>query len=213
MRAKNQTLVFVILSIILFSQFSLALTASIGNSRMILRTAPGEDIERSILVKNVNDVPVNVTFTVSGDLADTLELRDQVIYLQPGDEDKAFFTVSSESEGSYETKINVLFTPEEGNAVGLTSTVVLVAGSGEAPTNIDSEKDNSETDSAEDSEGFSLSFGGDTPSPESASGSVSFSPIIYLSISTIVLALALVGLLFYASKKTKPKKRVKGANA
>jgi len=43
-----------------------AITGSIGNARMILRVDQGDRIERSILVKNVNDVSLNIELSAGG---------------------------------------------------------------------------------------------------------------------------------------------------
>lgn len=118
-------LLFLLLELFLASSV-FAITASIGNSRMVLRAAPNEIIERSILVRNVNSVPVTINFLSSGDLKDNIKLKEESFILQPGEEKKAYFTIKSDKEGSTETKINVRFTPEEGNGVGLSSTIIII---------------------------------------------------------------------------------------
>ena len=54
-----------------------AITGSIGNARMILRVEQGDTIEKSILVKNVNDVSVDVLLEAIGDLADDIKIEDE----------------------------------------------------------------------------------------------------------------------------------------
>ena len=107
--------------------FVFSLTASIGNSRMVIRIAPGETIKKSILVKNVNDVPVNISLSVWGDLIDNIVLEESNFNLAPKDEKDFYFLIKADKEGSSETKINVIFTPEKGNSVGLSSTIIVLS--------------------------------------------------------------------------------------
>ena len=69
MRNKKILLLSFISIVIIISNILIvsALTASIGNSRMVLRLDKGETIERSILVRNVNSFPVNIELAATGD--------------------------------------------------------------------------------------------------------------------------------------------------
>ena len=116
---------FIVLSLMLANV--LAITGSIGNARMVLQAATGEEIEKSILVKNVNDVPLDINISASGDLASYVEIKDKEFTLKAGEEKKAYFTIKALKPGTTETQINVAFTPEEGKGVGLSSTVIVVA--------------------------------------------------------------------------------------
>ena len=189
---------FLILS---YLQGALALTASIGNSRMILRGDVGESFERSLLIKNVNDVPVTINFEVTGDLADNIELKEEDFILLPEQEKKAYFTVKADEEGTSETKINVKFVPEQGSSVGLSATIIVIAG--EAG---DFESNNTEEENEPANEsGFSFNLGKNKNSSSGLTGnSVSLpeiSPVMWLAISSAILVLILVILVVYASKK------------
>ena len=108
--------------------FVSAITGSIGNARMILRAETGDEIEKYVLVKNVNDVAIDVQISVSGDLAEHIDIQDESFTLEAGDEKKAYFTVDVKKSGTSESKINVQFTPVDGgNGVGLSSTVIVIA--------------------------------------------------------------------------------------
>jgi len=121
---------FSILVVIILVSNILAITGSIGNARMILRADKGDEIEKYILVKNVNDVNVDIELSASGDLEEYIDIRDDNFSLSPGDEKKAYFTIDVAKSGTSTTKINVKFTPEEGNGVGLSSTVIVIADGG-----------------------------------------------------------------------------------
>jgi hypothetical protein len=140
---------FLILALfILASSFASALTGSIGNARMILKAEAGDVIEKYVLVKNVNNESININISVSGDLADYVDLDKESFVLQPGEEKKAYFTIEAKKPGQYETKINVQFSPlETGNGVGLSSTVILnVYGKGEMPEEEEESSDGNITD-------------------------------------------------------------------
>lgn len=124
--------------LLLFVPASYALTASIGNAKMILRPTvePGKEtiIEKSIKVNNVNDIPVDIDLEVHGDLVDIVELLDESFTLQPGETRNANFIIALEYGGRYEGKIGVKFTPVGGGqGVGLSSTIIILAEGPENP--------------------------------------------------------------------------------
>src|SRR3989344_2312662 len=114
-------------TIVILSQLSWAVTASIGNSRMGLRIGIGENVERSILVRNTNDESVTVILTSSGDLAGNIKLKENSFILSPGEEKKAYFSIIANEAGTKEGRINVEFKPEEGNSAGLASVLTVIA--------------------------------------------------------------------------------------
>lgn len=130
--------VAIFLSVVMVSlliQGAYAITGSIGNSRMILHLAVGEKIEKYILVRNVNDVPVKINISVSGELAKNIELKDKSFSLNPDEERKAYFTIKPTQNGTTESNVNVAFTPQDGSGVGLVSTVIVIAnGTSMTPT-------------------------------------------------------------------------------
>jgi hypothetical protein len=126
----NKTL-FASLIIILIINVSsvLAITCSIGNSRMVLRANVGDVIEKYILVKNVNDVSVVIEMNPSGDLASYIKLKENNFTLQPGEDKKAYFELKVGKNGTTETNINIQFTPVgEKGGCGLSSTLIVLAG-------------------------------------------------------------------------------------
>ena len=196
-------LTMVLLSFLLFARAE-AITASIGNSRMVLNAETGEEVERYILIRNVNDIDANVKLSASGQLNDTIKIRDDNFTLKSGDEKKAYFTIMAKEPGTTESKILIQFTGVgDKNGVGLASTVTFVA-SGESIK--------------EDSGGF-FGFGGsknnsignsNSGKSESSNNDEGFqvSPIILLSISTSILVLIfLIMIIILSRKKTKMDKR------
>jgi len=119
---------FVILLLVFSFSFASAITGSMGNARMILRVEQGDTIEKYILVKNVNNVSLDIELTTEGDLASHVNIKDKAFRLEPGTEKRAYFEITAAEKGTTETKINVQFTPiDGGNGVGLSSTVVVIA--------------------------------------------------------------------------------------
>jgi len=219
MRTKMKSIFFLLVAAILVSlPFTSAITASIGNSRMVLRVGPGENIEKSILVRNINDVPVTIKFAVTGDLSKNVKLKDESFILQPGEEKNALFSIKADNANVTETKINVGFFPEDGNSVGLSSSIVVIADekyAGAGKLGQDSEIED---------EKFSEYNKGDKLGVKTAESAQDFDPTL-LIIMGVILTFILMVLLFYflvngkrdnvqknsgreGEKETKPKKRV-----
>ena len=123
--------------LLLLIPVSYAITASIGNARMILKPAVIEGkttiIDKSIKVNNVNDVPINITLEAQGDIVEITEIFDNSFILQPGESKNAMFRISLDYGGYYEGKIGVSFKPTEGGqGAGLSSTIIIIA---QGPTN------------------------------------------------------------------------------
>ena len=224
MTAKRLVFTLFILSIVLNSiYFASALTATVGNARMVLRMEVGETLERSILVRNVNDVPVTIELSVSGALADGIDLNEDSFDLAPGEEKKAYFTVSPEEDATTNSKINIKFIPEEGNAVGFSSAIIVIAGEGGEPTPIEDNTDNTDSEAQNDTNvqvpinqtqndkktTSGLKIGSTSVKPLSSS-SFSLTPPLILGTSTLLLAVILLGLLIYSFKVKKEVKRGRG---
>lgn len=189
----NKTILILIFALLLTSS-AYAITGSIGNARMIVTADRGESIERSVLVKNVNDVPLNISITVSGDLEKNVELDDKSFVLNANEDKKVYFTIYSDKDGMYTTKINVQFTPSSGNGVGLSSTIILKVGTG---TGNDANPDNPVNDSSNNSNPNNTN----NPSPKA------FDYRILLIASPVVLIIALIVLIFAVKLKQKKSSR------
>ncbi len=192
--------ILALILLVVFMHSALALTGSMGNSRMVLRLEKGETVEKYILVKNVNDESIIVNLSVSGDLADYVKLKEDSFILEPGTEKEARFTIKAAKSGTTETKILVLFSPiEKGNGVGLASTVIVIT---------DGDSDNSDEADEDESNNTGFSFNPKIPGIIEPGKEFSLSPMVILSISTILLAAVLVALSLYL-KKMKNRKKVR----
>src|SRR4030042_6658057 len=122
---KNKIIfIFSLLTAFILIENVLAITGSIGNAGMIIQATTGEEIEKYVLVKNVNDVPLDINLSASGELAGSVDIKDREFTLNAGEEKKAYFTIKALMPGTTETQINIAFTPEDGHGVGLSSTVI-----------------------------------------------------------------------------------------
>lgn len=187
-----------LLVVLISSTIASALTASIGNARMVLRAEVGQTLEKSVLVKNVNDVAVKISMFVSGDLQNYTKLDEKEFNLNPGDEKNAYFTIKAINPGTYETNINVQYTPETGNGVGLSSTVVLIAyGEGQMP-------DDTNNDVVDNPDNGNST--GDAANDSGSSGKFNSKIIIFL-ISTLFLFIAFGFLIFLMIKSKKRAKK------
>lgn len=195
---NKRILIILFAALIILTTMSsvLALTGSIGNSRMVLRLEQGEEIEKYILVKNVNDIPLTIELIPTGDLADEVKLKEETFILFPGEQKKAYFTITASKPGTTETRINVKFTPAEGNGVGLTSTIIIIAPGENEPENPeqDIEQNVSNTNSP--------ITGGVT-----ADNVPEISRTTILVISTLILMIALLALIIYLVNKKKNRGR------
>ena len=119
-----------LLLILILVPSALAITGEIGNARAIIsREWNGrETLERTILVRNPNDVKLDIKLEPSDEIKDIVEIVDKEFELQPGEEKNARFNLKIEREGSWSGKIHVFFIPEEGSRVVLSSTIVLSVG-------------------------------------------------------------------------------------
>lgn len=221
----KKMIIGLVIALVVFGSLPLisALTASIGNSRMVLRVNVGDSVEKSILVKNVNEIPVTIEMTSSGDLADNLVLDEETFVLQPGQEKKAGFRIDAEEAGTTETKINVKFTPEKGNSAGLSSTIIVIASENDEDEESDDFIDNFLDDDVEElndeNTSVSISSGNETVNLKGKkSGIKKENEIMLLFISSVILICALIALYFYSLHKrqgkiAKPKKNVTKSNA
>lgn len=191
--------VLVILNILCVS----AITGSIGNSKMILYPEVNgrtfTTIEKTILVKNVNNVSVNISLEIDEDGKEFLELKDSNFILAPNSEKKAEFLVKVKTEGKYFGKINVFFTPIGTKEPGivLSSSISVIAGK---------EGQYSEKNSTEENEEKNID--GDKKSNKG---------FLFMALSSLVLLIVLILMIFMIYKKKKAKmsenKKVKKKNS
>lgn len=213
--------VFIVVLLLSLVSGVYAITGSIGNARMILRPDLGDTIDRTILVKNVNDVALNIELSAVGDLADEFNIIDSEFQLAAGTEKNARFTVKITRSGTTETKINVKFSPlEKGNGVGLSSTIIIIpqgeeessggffgglfgGGSGSEEEVVEGNQENGEVSVGQNkNEGVTEEVGGVAESEEK--GGIGM--MVLGGTFTIILFVALLILLVVASKHIKKKK-------
>ncbi len=197
---KIANVIFVILLILPIAN---AITGSIGNAKAIIRTQvqPGETtvIERTLLVKNVNDVPLNITLEPDDVLKDIVELIDEKFVLQPGEEKKARFNLNIDRPGTYDGRISVFFTPQtKGNGVVLASSLVIYAsGKGDFPVEQPEENVTEIVETPEDNEtGVKISVGGEKTSSSSKNNST----LIFIIIMIVILLLIIGGAIYFLRK-------------
>lgn len=209
MKLKWTVGVFIIL--IFVSSISLihAITGSIGNARMVLRVNTGDMIKKYILVKNVNEVPVNIELIKSGNLADNIEIKDNNFTLAPGQDRKAYFTIDIREAGTSESKINVKFSPKDGgNGVGLSSTVIVIA-KGSEKSFFDFFTGSNEEENIEENQ--TVSFGLTKEKTENSEiqknqEKTSFNILILYSLITLILFIVLLSLLVYIKNRNRYKR-------
>lgn len=196
---------FIFLSSVLAS----AITGSMGNARMVLYPEVNgwtyTTLEKSILVKNVNNVPINIKLVADEEGEKFLDVIDKEFVLQAGENKKAGFIVKVKKEGTYEGKINVFFSPSDNESkepsVVLSSTIIAIAK--KAGEYNDAEIDECEDDNCDlDNNGISVGTGGVV----GVDGNKKPIGAILLSISSFILLIILISLIFVILKKKSLKK-------
>lgn len=188
--------------------FVLAITGEIGNARAIIKRewAGRETLERTILVRNSNDVKLNIKLEPSEEIKDIVDIIDKEFELQAGEEKNARYNLKIMEEGAWSGRINVFFRPEEGNSVVLSSTIILLVGdieSEEVPDEV-SEETNETTDDVisddvkegDDIDGGDVDFG-----IRGVKEDKSNIGIIFLVVLVVILVVAaIVGIIFILKK-------------
>ena len=126
----NKILTFTLISILVICLVgsSYALTANIGNARMILREKVGDTVDRSVYVKNINNVSVDISASASGDLENQTTILNPTFSLKPDEEGNINFTIKVTKAGTTDTKIDVKFSSDtQKNGVVLSSNIIIIA--------------------------------------------------------------------------------------
>lgn len=198
----KKTLVFAFAIVVLMTGIMMvsAVTGSIGNGKMVLYPEvngwTNTVIPKTILVNNVNDMPVNITLKLDSNASDFIDLVDETFILEAGESKKAEIVIKVKKEGTYEGRVNVFFKPVEGNEAGvvLSSTIVVIA---KKDTGYEEDEENSEEEQENE----------DVLNPENPGEQNKPSKLIAVwGISTLVLVIILLVLLYIWGKKRKKRK-------
>lgn len=204
--------VVVLLVLGLISSVS-AIKATIGSSQMTIKADMGDQIERSVLVKNDNEYPVDIEIFVSGDLAEHTILMDDKFSLPPEGTRKARFIIDVQKPGTTETKINVQFIPqndEDGkNGAGLSSTVTIIAEKNGWFDFRDDEEGDESDDNGDESEASDIT-GAVIVENSGDNSKITFA--LWGTLFTFILFVVVMALYSVSNKKvkTKSKKNVLG---
>ena len=91
-----------------------AITGNVENSRHVLKLDPGEIVERSFTVKNLENQDVGVKLDVEGNLKDNIRILQEEFIVEAGKDKKVKFYVSAQDSGTLDAKINVVFSSLDG---------------------------------------------------------------------------------------------------
>jgi hypothetical protein len=205
-KKKNFGLItLVLITFLIFGQvaFVSAITGSMGNARMILypevNGITNTIIEKSILVKNVNDVPITIKLEVEEDSTDFLELVDEEVTLEPGTNKRMEFQVKVKKPGKYEGKINVYFSEAEGEGPGvaLASNIIVIAKNPK-DSQIDEEPEEEQENEIDSEENDPIT--GEVTGKGEGNGTGAL-----LITTTVILIIALIALYLWSEKKQKKK--------
>lgn len=188
------------------------------------------NIQKSVTVKNRNEIPIQVEFIPDEDGEKFLDMAEENITLQPNEQGKVNFFVQVKNPGTYVGKINILFTPLEGKepGVALSSKITVIANSNQEEDDDeddenDEDEENDDGNDEEDEDGSDLEIefqenknqsasiitGGVIGVEESESENKIFIVLGIIAIILVVVLLYLFSLIKEkegSAKKNKPKK-------
>lgn len=96
------------------------------------------EIERSLEIRNENNVTMSVEFRPGGDIQDITHLDQQNITLEPKETRDVNFTVTLTEPGSYYGKIIVTYSTETSPGIALQAEIIIHAEGPETTTTIES---------------------------------------------------------------------------
>ncbi len=214
---KAAKLIYIIISVIILATAVHGLSASIGNAKAIVRvnlTEVPTILERSILVNNVNDIPVRVEIKPENSLQGIIQVEDKEFELQPDESLKARYKVVLTRPGTYQGKIFVAFAPADSTIkeqpMGLAANLAIIATAvkGVNYNENSHESANEDTISGEEknnsgnknnTEGVRVSTSGGGQKTANSNGNEK--PSVLVGIISVVVIVAIGGLIFYLLTK------------
>ncbi|MEK6820201.1 MAG: hypothetical protein AABX71_00635 [Nanoarchaeota archaeon] len=215
MKEKTRLVLLVLaaLALILLSVCSVvALTGSMGNARMILYPEVGffgTTLDKTILVKNVNNVSVNITLEASEEIADITKILDKNFILEPGEDRQARFELNIRKKQTYDGRIVVMFKSLENEkepGVALSSRIIIIPKDAQDAEETDAGDEESEEDIEEEN---LTETGEETESITGKTISIpEISPLAIFSLfTTAVLVVAFILLVLFLRRKRMKRKR------
>ena len=140
----NKKLFIIVIFCLLLTPFASAITGSIGNAKAIVTVdlSKSNILERTVLVKNVNDFAINIKLEPAEDIEFITEIIEKEFVLGPNEEKKAAYKVTIPKEGIYNGNIVVFFSPPEGGGAGVVlQSNLIIKAVGEGSGIIEDEED------------------------------------------------------------------------
>ncbi|MDD5331399.1 MAG: hypothetical protein PHE43_01070 [Candidatus Nanoarchaeia archaeon] len=205
---RKITVFILVLALLLIFPVSAKLTGQARGQAVInvdVDEGSTEVISRTVWVKNVNDIPVNVAIIAIDDIEDRTEIEEPSFILQPGQEKTVKYLLKISQPGNYYGKLNIGFSPADGskeNGVGISLAITVIAdGEGEEfvspePNTEEIPEDTEETpedttdipqeEDTTDGEGVDVFGGGQNPvTPKT---NINWPLIIFIGLLLIVIA-------------------------
>jgi len=206
--------VAVLFILLLIAGFASAITGSIGNAKMVLYPEVNgftyTKIEKSILVRNVNDEPINVNLKIDEETGKFIELLDESFVLDIGEEKDAEFIVKVRKEGTYDGKINIFFSSvneSKKTGVALSSQVIVIAKRDQGYKEANEDTKKSVTNKSKETTGSVITGSEEVKSPKTSN-----SLVLMIGSALFLLAVLLVLLVIMLKKRKKSDKRRNGIN-
>lgn len=222
---KLAKLIFVIIGVLLSVNMVFGLSASIGNAKAIIRVDLNEVptiINRTILVNNVNEIPVSVAIKPNDDIKDIIQIEDKVFDLKPDASLKAKFKIVLKRPGTYRGKILVSFYPNDttlkSQPVGMAAQLIIIASAVDGvnypnytPINETNNETNTivENNSSNNDTHVTINLGGSKPKvntttntdKKATTNTKNSSTSVIIGIITVVVIVLLGGIIFFVLMK------------
>lgn len=116
-------LILVIFSLILFNSVS-AILGYLRPAIMIIRLNTTDTVERSLTVKNVNNVSIAVNSSISGNISEVITIKNPTFEILPNETKTIDFITKTDKPGVYSGQVVVAYNNEQ---IQLASDITVVA--------------------------------------------------------------------------------------
>ncbi|MDI6826211.1 MAG: hypothetical protein QMD36_03395 [Candidatus Aenigmarchaeota archaeon] len=118
--------VFIVVSLLMI-QSTLALTAYLRPPKMTIRLNTSDTIERSLEIKNFNNITIGIGTRIVGNLSEVVRIEESSFYLEPNETRTLDFKTKANDPGVYVGEIQVTYSANSGLPVTLPAEIIVVA--------------------------------------------------------------------------------------
>ena len=118
--------VLVIVSLLVV-QSALALTVYLRPPKMIISLNTSDTVERSLEIKNLNNVTIKIDAEITGNLTEVLQIEDSSFNLEPNETRTLGFKTKADAPGVYRGEVQVTYSANVGLPVTVPAEITVIA--------------------------------------------------------------------------------------